>query len=38
MKKAYPLITRDPVTNKPLQVMRLENFESGIVIEGNFNL
>lgn len=37
-KKAYPLITRDPVTGKPLQVTRLENFESGIVIEGNFNL
>lgn len=37
-KKAYPLITKDPVSGKPLQVTRLENFESGIVIEGNFNL
>lgn len=38
VKKAYPLITRDPITKKPLQVTRLENFESGIIIEGNFNL
>lgn len=38
VKKSYPLITRDPITKQPLQVTRLENFESGIIIEGNFNL
>lgn len=37
-KKAHPLISRDPVTGKPLQVTRLESFESGIKIEGVFNL
>lgn len=37
-KQAHALISRDPVTGNPLQVTRLENFESGIKIEGIFNL
>jgi hypothetical protein len=34
----YPLITRDPVSGGELIVTRLECPESGIVIEGRFNL
>ncbi|MGB8347569.1 MAG: DUF2089 domain-containing protein [Ktedonobacteraceae bacterium] len=34
----YPLITRDPVSGGELIVTRLECPESGIVIEGQFNL
>lgn len=37
-KKSHPIITIDPVSGKKLQVTRLENFESGIVIEGIFDL
>lgn len=37
-KKVHPIITIDPVSGKKLQVTRLENFDSGIVIEGVFNL
>lgn len=37
-KKSHPIITIDPVSGKKLQVTRLENFESGIVIEGLFDL
>jgi hypothetical protein len=34
----YPLITRDPVSGNELIVTRLECPQSGIVIEGQFNL
>lgn len=34
----YPLITRDPVSGGELIVTRLECPESGVVIEGRFNL
>ncbi len=34
----HPLITRDPVTGDELIVTRLEGPQSGIVIEGRFNL
>jgi hypothetical protein len=34
----HPLITKDPVTGDELIVTRLENPESGIVIEGKFSL
>lgn len=34
----HPLITRDPVSGSELVVTRLESPESGIVIEGRFNL
>ena len=34
----YPLITKDPVTNDPLIVTRLEGIRSGVVIEGHFSL
>jgi hypothetical protein len=34
----YPLITRDPVSGGEMIVTRLECPESGIVIEGRFNL
>src|SRR5256884_1453522 len=34
----YPLITRDPVSGGELIVTRLESPESGVVIEGRFNL
>lgn len=37
-KKSYPLITKDPVSGKKLQVTRLQNFDSGITIEGIFDL
>jgi hypothetical protein len=33
-----PLITKDPVTGKPLIVTRLEGPQSGIVITGRFSL
>lgn len=36
--KSYPIITIDPVSGKKLQVTRLENFDSGIKIEGVFDL
>jgi len=34
----HPLITRDPVSGGELIVTRLESPESGVVIEGRFNL
>lgn len=34
----YPLITRDPVSGGEMIVTRLECPESGVVIEGRFNL
>jgi hypothetical protein len=34
----HPLLTTCPVTGKPLIVTRLESPESGIVIEGQFDL
>jgi hypothetical protein len=37
-QQMYPLITRDPVSGGELIVTRLECPESGVVIEGRFNL
>jgi hypothetical protein len=34
----HPLITKDPVTGDELIVTRMENPDSGIVIEGKFSL
>src|ERR671933_2112158 len=34
----HSLLTKDPVTGRPLIVTRLESPESGIVIEGDFSL
>ena len=36
--RVLALITRDPATGGPLEVTRLENPESGVVIEGRFSL
>lgn len=36
MKPRLPMPTTCPVTGRPLEVTRLENPESGIVIEGRF--
>ena len=36
MKPRLPMPTQCPVTGRPLEVTRLENPESGIVIEGRF--
>ena len=36
MKPKLPMPTNCPVTGRPLEVTRLENPESGIVIEGRF--
>jgi hypothetical protein len=36
--RVLPLITKDPVTGKPLIVTRLEGPQSGIVIAGHFSL
>ena len=38
MAELLPLITRDPTTGGPLVVTRLEGVESGITIEGRFDL
>jgi hypothetical protein len=38
MRKLVPLITHDPATGAELVVTRLESPESGIVIEGHFDL
>ena len=38
MKRLLPLITRDPSTGGPVIVTRLEGVESGVVIEGRFDL
>ncbi len=34
----HSLLTKDPVTGRPLIVTRLESPDSGIVIEGDFSL
>ena len=34
----YPLLTRDPVSGGEMIATRLECFESGIVVEGQFSL
>ena len=36
MKPRLPMPTQCPVTGRPLEVTRLENPESGIVLEGRF--
>src|SRR5690554_4092403 len=36
MKPRLPMPTKCPVTGRPLEVTRLENPESGIVLEGRF--
>ena len=36
MKPRLPMPTKCPVTGRPLEVTRLENPESGVVIEGRF--
>ena len=38
MKRLLPLITRDPATGGELIVTRLEGADSGVVIEGRFDL
>ena len=38
MKRLLPLITRDPSTGGAVIVTRLEGIESGVVIEGRFDL
>ena len=38
MKRLLPLITRDPATGGEVIVTRLEGVESGVVIEGRFDL
>ena len=38
MRRLVPLITRDPATGAELIVTRLESPESGVVIEGRFDL
>jgi hypothetical protein len=38
MPERVPLITRDPTTDEPLIVTRLEGPSTGIVIEGRFDL
>jgi hypothetical protein len=38
VKRLLPLITRDPATGGELIVTRLEGVDSGVVIEGRFDL
>ena len=38
MRRLLPLITRDPATGGELIVTRLEGVDSGVVIEGQFDL
>jgi hypothetical protein len=38
MRRLVPLITRDPATGAELIVTRLESPQSGVVIEGRFDL